>query len=56
LDDDQLIICHAIDETVLIVNAPGPETGEISAQRLRSAGLPRSAAAGAATLLSAVAQ
>src|SRR5260221_560436 len=38
LNDDQLIICRAIDETVLVVNPPGPEAGEIKAQWLRLAG------------------
>ena len=37
LNDDQLIICRAIDETVFIVYPPGPEAGEIAAQWLRLA-------------------
>jgi hypothetical protein len=38
LNDDQLIIGRAMDEAVLIVDPPGPEAGEVAAQRLRLAG------------------
>ena len=38
LDDDQLIISCAVDEAVLVVDSPGPEAGEIAAQRLWLAG------------------
>src|SRR5918992_120590 len=35
---DELIHGRAIDEAVLIVDPPGPEAGEVAAQRLRLAG------------------
>jgi hypothetical protein len=38
LDDDQLVISCAVDDAVLVVDSPGPEAGEIAAQRLWLAG------------------
>jgi hypothetical protein len=34
-NDDQLIIGHAVDETMLVVDPPRPEPGEVAPQRLR---------------------
>ena len=33
LDDDELLVRGAVDETVLVVDPPGPEAGEVAAQR-----------------------
>ena len=38
LNDNQLVIGDPADETVLTVDAKGPEAGDIAAQRLRLAG------------------
>jgi hypothetical protein len=38
LNDDQFIIGRAVDQAVLVVDPPGPETRQIAAQRLGLAG------------------
>jgi hypothetical protein len=37
LNDDQFIIGSAMDQTVLVIDPPGPEARKIAAQRLRFA-------------------
>ena len=38
LNDDQLIVGYAVDQTVLVIDPPGPEPRQIAAQRLRLSG------------------
>jgi hypothetical protein len=38
LDDDQFVIGYAVDEPVLVINAPRPKAGQVGAQLLRFAG------------------
>src|SRR5215472_9456315 len=35
LNDDQFVIGRAVDQAVLVIDPPGPETGQIPAQRFR---------------------
>jgi hypothetical protein len=48
LDDDQLIVGRAVEEAVLIIDPPGPEAGQVTAQVFR---LPRALKGSPAGLL-----